>query len=124
MAKNKVVKKVAKKRPKNSKSPKKSAKRVSKNLVVASKVKGYSNNLAASAHGIAGLSARTSRRKPKRIEVPKLPAFIQQRLDELIDDSKQRKLSRAEQSSLDEMVDYVDDRTAYELEKLVRVQVP
>ncbi len=124
MARKNVVKKVAKKGSKKSKSAKKTAKKARKTLVVASKVKGHLNNVDTSAQVIAGSSARTHKRKPKELEVPKLPAIFQQRLDELIEESKHRELSQAEQSSLDEMLDYVDDRTAYELENLIRVQVP
>ena len=124
MAKKRVVKNVAKKDPKNSKSAKKTAKKARKTLVVASKGKGYLKNIGTSAQAISGLSARTSKRKPKKLEVPKLPTIFQQRLDELTEESKHRELSQAEQSSLDEMLDYVDDRTAYELEKLIRVQAP
>lgn len=122
MARKKVVKKMAKKGAKKSKSAKQKAKKARETLVVAGKVKGYLKNIDTPAQAIAGLSARRSKRKPKQLEVPKLPAIFQQRLDELTEESKHRELTQAEQSSLDEMLDYVDDRTAYELEKLIRVQ--
>jgi len=59
---------------------------------------------------------------PKELEVPKLPAIFQQRLNELIEESKRRDLSQAKQSALDELLDYLDDQTAYELEKIIRTQ--
>lgn len=60
-------------------------------------------------------SVRTATTKP--VTIPKIPRLMQRQVDELIEKSKSGAITSGEQTQLDEVLDYLDELTLYELQR-------
>jgi len=69
-------------------------------------------------------SHRADRRGParRRPRVPKLPSFIQEQLDELIEKGERDELNQRQRAQLHKVLDYVDAMTIVALQRLVRAR--
>ena len=55
---------------------------------------------------------------PEDVRVPKIPAMIQKAIDEMIAKSKRGELTPDEERELEEVLDYLDEQTLLELQRL------
>ena len=61
---------------------------------------------------------RRSGAPTSNLDIPKIPTFIQRQVDSAIEKSKHDELTDRQQHELEELLEYIDDQSIYELRKV------